>query len=553
MTNSAANRNVATMSSAEVIVRGLSAQGIRNLFCVPGVQNDDFFDALVTKAPEIRPIHTRHEQATAYMALGAAQATGETQAYCVVPGPGLLNTTAALSTAYATCAPILALSGQIPDRYIGKGVGLLHEIPDQLAILKGLTKWAARVTGPADAGEKIREAFTQLRSGAPRPVGLECPMNVWRAKGEVAFDDTRITRMSPAIDTDAIARAAKLLAASKRPLISVGSGAQSASAEVTRLAELLEAPVFAYRAGQGVVDGRHRLSVTQLGAYHLWKETDVVLGIGTRLQAPFDWGTDANLKIIHMDLNPERFGVTGNPDVKIEMDAADGVTALIHALEKLLGKRASRADEVAAVRKIVAEKCAKLAPQRGYVDAIRAALPEDGILVNELTQIGYANHLMWPTYKPRTFLSPGYQGTLGWGYGAALGAKVARPDVPVVSLNGDGGFMFGVQELATAVHHKIGVVAVVFNDGAFGNVKRIQQLNYGGRTVAVDFTNPDFVKLGQSFGVRSVRAEGPAALQREITAAIKADEPALIEAPVSLANFPNPWDLVLGLTKQRGA
>jgi acetolactate synthase I/II/III large subunit len=362
-------------------------------------------------------------------------------------------------------------------------------------------------------------------------------MNVWRAKGEVAFDETRIARSPPTIDRDAVARAAKILAGARKPPICVGSGAQDASAEVTRLAELLEAPMFAYRAGLGVLDGRHRLSVTQYGGYLLWKETDAAIGIGTRLQAAFDWGVDQNLKIIHIDADAARIGVAGKTDVAIVADAAGAVAALIAALEKISGKRASRTEDAGAVRKIVAQKCAKLAPQRAYVNAIRAALPDNGILVNELTQIGYANHLMWPAYKPRTFLSPGYQGTPGWGYGAALGAKVARP---VVSLSGDGGFMFGMHELATAVHHTIAVIAVEFNDGAYGNVKRIQQMNYEGRTVAVDFTNPDFVELGESFGVRAVRAQGPAALQKALAEAIARDVPALIEVPVSLADFPNP-------------
>src|SRR5262249_54996980 len=179
--------NMAQMATAEVVVRTLEMQGIDALFCLPGVQNDDFFDALAITGKAIRPIHARHEQATGYMALGAALATGKPQAYCVVPGPGFLNTTAALATAYATNAPILVISGQIPDHIIGRGIGLLHEIPDQLAIMRGLTKWAERVVGPDDAATKSREAFRQMLTDGPRPVGLECPMNVWRKIGPVAF------------------------------------------------------------------------------------------------------------------------------------------------------------------------------------------------------------------------------------------------------------------------------------------------------------------------------------------------------------------------------
>ncbi len=544
--------NTRTMSTAETVVASLIAQGISQLYCVPGVQNDDFFDALSRVGGAIRPIHTRHEQATAYMALGAAQATGRPQAYAVVPGPGFLNTTAALSTAYATCAPVLAIAGQIPDRYIGRGTGQLHEIPDQLAIMRGLTKWADRITGPDDAGEKVRTAFRHMLSGAPRPVGLECPANVWRKEGQVAFDESIIARHGPKLDEAALDRAAALIANAKRPLIMVGSGAQDASVGITRLAEAIEAPISAWRTGQGVIDSRHRLAIVQAAAHVLWKDADLVIGIGTRFQPAMDWGLDSGLKTIHIEADATRLGIMHEATVSIVADAAEAVEALLQRLAGRFTDRARRDGEIAAARQSVMTRAAKLAPQKAWIDAIRAGLPDEGLLVNELTQIGYANHLLWPTYKPRTFLSPGYQGTLGWGYAAAIGAKVARPDVPVVSLNGDGGFMFGVQELATAVHHKIGVVALVFNDGAFGNVKRIQQMNYSGRTIAVDFTNPDFVKLGESFGVRSCRVTDPASLTRELTRAIAADAPALIEIPFRLADFPNPWDLILGLPKQRG-
>jgi acetolactate synthase I/II/III large subunit len=547
-----AQTNTTTMTTAEAVVRSLIAQGIRELYCVPGVQNDDFFDALVRVGAPIRAIHTRHEQATAYMALGAAQATGKPQAYCVVPGPGFLNTTAALSTAYATSAPVIAIVGQIADRHIGRGVGQLHEIPDQLAILRGLTKWAERINGPDDAADKVRAAFTQMQSGAPQPVGLECPANLWRKEGPVAFDESRIARVGPALDEVAFDRAERLIAAAKRPLIIVGSGAQSAGAEVTQLAERIEAPVIAWRTGQGVIDGRHRLSMTMTSGYLLWKDCDLVIGIGTRLQQAMDWGLDANIKTIHLEANPARIGITHEPTVALIADAADGTRALLKRLGPRPTSSAHRDAELTAVRAEVAKRTAKLAPQKSWIDAIRSALPEDGILVNELTQIGYANHLLWPTYKPRTFLSPGYQGTLGWGYAAALGAKVARPDTPVISLCGDGGFMFGVQELATAAHHKIGAIALVFNDGSFGNVKRIQQQSYGGRTIAVDFTNPDFVKLGESFGVKSCRVTDPQSLNRALVAAIAADVPALIEVPFRLEDFPNPWDLILGMPKLRG-
>jgi acetolactate synthase-1/2/3 large subunit len=542
--------NLAQMDAAEVTIKTMVANGISTLYCLPGVQNDDFFDALMRTGAPMRPVHTRHEQATAYMALGAALATGKPQAYCVVPGPGFLNTTSPLATAQSLGAPVLAVSGQIYEQFIGKGIGFLHEIPDQLGIMRTLTKWAGHIEGPQDAAAKSRTAFEQLLSGAPGPVGLECGWNMWKRSAEVAFDDTPVVRRTPPLDLDAIKAAAKLLAGAKRPIILAGGGAQDASAELTRLVDRLQAPVIAYRTGQGAVDSRNPFSHRFPAGHALWKDVDVVVGVGTRLQHILDWGRDDAMKIIHIDIDPTRIGRTCTPDVAIVGDAAEALAALLNELDRTGGKPASRKDEMLALRAQMDGEFARLAPQKAWIDAIRAELPEDGILIEELTQISYASRQLWPAYRPRTYLSTGYQGTLGWGYPTALGAKSAMPDRAVVAVHGDGGFMFGVQEMATAVKHNIGVVALVFNDNAYGNVKRIQQTNYEGRTVASDLTNPDFVKLAESFGMRAERVTTPRALRPALKAAIAANAPALLEIPVG--EFPDPWSYFFR-KKVRGA
>lgn len=530
--------NLAKLSCAEIVIKTMLANGVDTVYCLPGVQNDDFFDALV-RTGGLRPVHTRHEQATAYMALGAALASGKPQAYCVVPGPGFLNTTTPLATAQSLSAPVIAISGQIYEQHIGKGIGFLHEIPNQLGIMKTLTKWAAHIDGPEDAGPKMREAFRQLRSGVSKPVGIECGWNMWRRSGDVAWEDDPIERETPVIDNDAIDAAAKLLGKAKRPLIVVGGGAQDASAEVQAVAETMQAPVIAYRTGLGVLDHRHYLSHRVPTGYRLWKDVDVVLGIGTRLQQQLDWGWDDDLKVVHLDIDPTRIGLIRKPEVSIVADAAEGLRKLLPRLEKHVRGRDSREAEMRELKAALAEELAPLGPQKAWIDAIRAELPEDGILVEELTQISYASRLLYPVYRQRTYLTTGYQGTLGWGLPTALGAKVAMPDRAVVSVSGDGGFMFGVQELATAVKHNIAVVALVFTDDAYGNVRRIQQDLYQGRVVASDLANPDFVKLGASFGLRSERAKSPQALRKALAAALAANEPALIEIPVG--QFPDPW------------
>jgi acetolactate synthase-1/2/3 large subunit len=540
--------NLAKLNCAEIVIKTMVANGMDTLYCLPGVQNDDFFDAMA-RLGGLKPVHTRHEQATAYMALGAALATGKPQAYCVVPGPGFLNTTTPLATAQSLCAPVLAISGQIFEQHIGKGIGFLHEVPDQLGIMKTLTKWAAHIDGPEDAGGKIREAFRQLVSGVPQPVGIECGWNVWRRSADVAFDDEPARRVTPVIDEDAIEAAAKLLGKAKAPLIMVGGGAQDASAEVRAIAEMLQAPVIAYRTGLGVLDDRHELSHRVATGYRLWKDADVVLGVGTRLQQQLDWGSDDKLKVVHLDIDASRIGRIRKADVAIVADATEGLRALIKRLDKHNAKRASRSADMKALKGAMAEDVSGLEPQKTWIDAIRAELPEDGILVEELTQVSYASRLLFPVYGPRTYLTTGYQGTLGWGLPTALGAKAAMPGRAVVSVNGDGGFLFGANELATAVRHNIGVVALVFTDDAYGNVRRMQYDNYEGRVIASDLKNPDFVKLGASFGIRSTRAKTPKALRKEMAAAIKSGEPALIEIPVG--TFPDPWRYFMR-TKVRG-
>jgi acetolactate synthase-1/2/3 large subunit len=531
------------LSAAEALARALAAHGIGTLYCLPGVQNDPFFDALYRHRNEIRAVHTRHEQGAAYMALGAALATGEPQAFCVVPGPGFLNAGAALATAYGCNAQVLAIVGQIPSAAIGRGYGLLHELPDQLGMLRSLTKWAGRVNGAQEAAALAAEAFARMAAGRPRPVGLEIPMDVWAREAEVTIARAPAPP-DPPPDEDAIEAAAKILGAAERVLIMVGGGAQEASGEVAAIAETLQAPVGAYRGGRGVLDSRHALSVSLPLAHRLWAGADAVLAVGTRLQQPLQaWGVDEALKIVRIDADAEEVNRVRAPDAAIVGRAAPALAQLLDALQRHNRRRAPRTDEMTALKQDFARELAhRLGPQIAFLEAIRAELPEDGIFVDELTQIGYASRLALPVYRPRTFLSSGYQGTLGWGLPAALGAKVARPDAAVLSVAGDGGFMFNVQELATAVRHRIATVTIVFNDRAFGNVLMYQKEHYGGRVIASELANPDFVKLAESFGVAARRATTPVELRETLRWALALDAPALIEVPCG--EMPNPWPFI---------
>ena len=465
------------MTTAEATVGTLLAHGLDTVYALPGVHNDHLFDAFQRAGDALRVVHARHEQGAAYMALGAALATGKPQAYSVVPGPGLLNSGAALLTAYGMNAPVLALIGQIPKQAIGLAHGHLHEIRDQAGIIARLVDHYAHIDGPGDAADKIAKAIRSLHQGRPGPAALECAIDVWGQRAPVAAIAPPKPLRAPRIDEDAVRAAAKLLGKAKRVLIVVGGGAQDASLEVTLLSSMLQAPVLSYRRGRGVLDDRDPFSVNLPVGRDLWAEADAVLA---RRHAPAQSDDAMGRRSRPADRarrgRPGRAGAPaqaeGRADRRCRADpaGADRRARQGQSAPRLPPRRRCRSG-----RRRMRKRLEKLGPQLAFLDAIRAELPEDGIYVDEVTQIGFAARLALPVYKPRTFLSPGYQDNLGWGYATALGAQHARPDVPVLSINGDGGFLYTGNELATAMRHRIPLVAVVFVDGAFGNVRRIQE------------------------------------------------------------------------------
>src|SRR5215472_2377913 len=510
------------MTAADAVLATLIAHGLDAIYALPGLQNDPLFDALFRASDRLRTIHTRHEQGAGYMALGAALATGKPAAYAVVPGPGFLNSAAALLTAYAMNAPVLALIGQIPHDDIGRGLGHLHEIRDQTGIIKRLVDHVARIARPNDASRATALALRATQMGRPGPAAVECAMDVWSRSAPVAVREP-LPIPPPKIDSSAIRHAAKRLGAARRVLIVCGGGAQDAAEEVTALSKMLQAPVLGFRRGRGVLDSRDPLSVTLPLGRDLWGEADAVLAVGTRLLWPIThWGIDRDLAIVRVDADREEHNRLHRPAVALTGDAKPILEALIAELPAHNLKRASR----------------------------DAELPEDGIFVDEVTQIGFAARLLFPVYRPRTFLSPGYQDPLGWGFATALGAQHARPDVPVVAITGDGGFLFTATELATAMRHKIPLVTVVFNDFGYGNVRRIQQERYGNRQIGTALFNPDFATFTKSFDAAAERATTPEQLRTALRSALtRRDVPTVIEVPVGA--MPSPWEFIF-MDKIRG-
>ncbi|MEM9138362.1 MAG: thiamine pyrophosphate-dependent enzyme [Pseudomonadota bacterium] len=525
---------------SHALCQGMIAQGIDKLYCLPGVQNDDFFNGLVD-FPALEPIVVRHEQACSYMATGAALASGRPQAYCTVPGQGVLNAAAGHSTAFATGARIFALLGQNKADFIGQMHGQLHEIPNQMAVVDQISKHAVGLRAAADAPGQIAAAFRALISGHPAPVTVECPLDLWSspvdpvAPGDPAF---------PEVDQDAIDRAADLLAASRAPVIVVGGGAQGAPEALRELAHMLKAPVTARCQGKGAYDDRLPYAAPSPVAHEFWKTADVALGIGTRFMwHEMVWGVDDDLALIQINADPGEVNRRGQIEVAINAMAEHALPALIEALGKRLGQREDQADAVAARKAAFhADLEDTLQPQMAHLGAIRDVLGEDGVFLDDLTQVTYSARYAYPTYRPRTYVASGYAGTLGWGVPAGIGAKIASPDQRVLVVQGDGGFMYGAAELATAVKYNVPVVILVYNDSAYGNVKRIQTQRFGdNRVIATDLVNPDLVAFAESFGAFAMRSgPGPEDLRNALEAAFDAGGPALVEMPVP-EMYPSPW------------
>jgi acetolactate synthase-1/2/3 large subunit len=474
------------------------------------------------------------------MATGAAQVTGRPAAFSVVPGPGLLNASAALSSAYWSNARVFGIVGEIPTASRGRGFGLLHELPDQHAIVQQFAKHAALVDDPATAVGDVQFAIDELLGGRPRPVTVEVPVDRWRASAPGALSVPAPAR--PEIDGDALDRAVDAIRRAERPLIVVGGGAQDASAEVQRLAELLQAPVTTRRMGHGVLPTTHPLFAHVTMGHRLWAHADVVLAIGTRLEWPImHWGTDDDLTIIKVDIDADELDRHDVGTIGVLGGAAEVATSLHDGLVAD-GRRPDRTDEIAALRHRYRADLARLQPQLDHLAAIRDVLPDDGVLVEDVTQLGFAAQLGFEFRGPRTFVSSGPAGTLGAGYATALGVQQAlqRQGRRAVAICGDGGFLFTGNELATAVQHGIDLVALVVNDGAYGNVKRMQQQKFGDdRTIASTLRNPDFVAYARSFGAVGMHAADPDELRTRLDEAFSIDAPVVIE--VAAGPMPDPW------------
>jgi len=532
------------ITGGQALVEQLRREGVKIVFGIPGVQLDWAVDALCDAASDIQYIVPRHEQAASYMADGYARSTGKEGVCMVVPGPGVLNALSGLATSWACSARVLFIAGQIPSPTIGKGYGVLHEIPDQSGILKSLTKWHGLARSVSDIPALVHEAFKQLRSGHPRPVALEIPPDVLQATAEtVAYFDAAPTAPAP-VDPAQIAEAARILAKARYPVIYAGGGvgASAAGPALQALAEKLQAPVAMTEGARGTMSSKHPLALSTLGSRCVLPHADVVLAVGTRFLDGIARPTHAapQCKFIYLNTDSNAAGPPRRPGVTITGDARLGLAAILDQVGAV-APRNSRADDVAKVKAWETEQLSAIRPQADFAAVLRAHIAEDATLISELTQVGYFSNIAYPVYQPGTLITPGFQGTLGYGFPTALGVAAGAPNKRTVSVVGDGGFGWSLQELATAAKYRLNLTVVVFADGRFGNVQRIQRRVFG-REFATELCNPDFQLLAKSFGVKFHRASSPDEMAKALEAAKSEGGPCLIEVPVG--EMPSAWPLI---------
>lgn len=509
------------------VVQTLAAHGVDTVFGIPGTHNLELYRHLA--ACGIRPVTPRHEQGAGYAAEGYARVSGRPGVVLTTSGPGLTNAMTAAATAYAESQPMLVVSPGVPTGTEGADLGLLHETKDSRAAMDHLVRWSRRVASPDEAADAVTEAFASFRGARPRPVHVEIPVDVleqaWTGSPWVGA----ATR-PPVPEPADVRRAAALLAGARAPLVIAGGGAVDAATEVRALAEALGAPVATTVNGKGVLDEAHPLAVgaaVRLRALQqAAADSDVLLVVGSELGDSDLWeGRITAGTVIRCDIEPGQLHKNCRADAALLGDAATTLRAVLAALPP----REPAAPRAAQLRASCRQEARADAGSYEEINAaVRAALPADGVLTGDSSQVTYLGSVhFFDLPAPRRFCyTPGYA-TLGYGLPAAIGASLARPGHPVVSLIGDGALMFSVQELATAVALRLPLPVVVVDNGGYREI-RDQQAARSIPPVGVDLPAPDLVALAAAFGAHGVRATDPDALTALVADALSADRPTLI-------------------------
>lgn len=536
------------ITGGEAVVAALRNEGVEAVFGIPGTYNLAIYDALYDSA--IRHILARHEGGAAMMADGYARASGRPGVCLTIAGPGATNALTGLITAHTESSPVLMVTTEIEKRLIGLDRGVSHEIKQQLDIFRAALISAARAETVKAIPPAIHQAMATMRRGRSRPTYVEIPWDVLGTQDETEPGGS-LPVARPAGDPATIETAARLLGKAKRPLIFSGLGVlrSEASSELCQLAELLQCPVITTANGKGGLPEDHPLA---LGAgvgrnpalTEALAQADVVLAIGTSFGtfSMLGWSVQIPGRIIRVDIAAEQLSKNYPAEVAIHGDAR----LVLKQLADQLPSAAGRDDSYASKLKAAAQAArANIEAEGGngplLVQQLRKVLPPDTIIVVDVTAA-----LMWlawnfEIYRPNSFLIPWNSATLGFALPAALGAKVAHPERPVVALAGDGGFLFTGQELATAAQHNLPVVVIVLNNQAHGAIKLQQMEHYGGRYLAVDLEGPNYTAFAQALGVEGVRVTSMETLGDLVQEALASGRPRLLEVLLNLDSMKHPW------------
>lgn len=549
------------MNGGKALIESLYTHGVDTVFGVLGSTLLRPYDALCDRT-DIRLIAPRSEDGALHMADAYARVTGKVGVAMVTVGAGAAASLSAMGEAYAESWPVLNIVTQIPTPYLDQERGVYHECRDQLGMFRPVTGWAHRVTRVAEIPEAIREAFQRMRSGRPRPVMLEIPADVLNAEDEIK-PPAPAQPAVPQPDADNIARAAELLAAAQRPLLWVGGGTvkSGCGAEIQALSELLQAPILATNGSKGIVPEDQPLMLGNILTMCWTVESrvldtaDVMVAVGTRFseratrsrrkdaesdvtgRSAKGWTMRMPQTMIHVDIDPGEFGKNYRPTLAIHSDAKAALRQLIAALRaKAMPPRPSRTQEMAGIkREARAELQERVPDEIELLESIRGALPRNAIVSGQ-SIVGHWARYALEMYEPGSFLFANSFGSMGFAFHAAIGAKIARPDRPVVAFCGDGGFLFGCGEMATIAHYRLNIPVVVINNGGYKILNNTQKRRFG-RTIGTELTNPDFVKMGESFGFRSLRVGGAKELAPALREAVAANTPTLIEVPIEFKPY----------------
>ncbi len=532
-------RETRNVTCAQATMALLEAYGADTVFGIPGVHTLEFYRGL--SATGLRHIQPRHEQGAGFMADGYARVSGRPAVCLLITGPGLTNAATAIGQAYSDSVPMIVVTTVAARADIGAGRNKLHEITRQSDAIAPLTAFSTTALAPDMVPEAIARAYTRFATTRPRPVHLELPLDVVELPATFRAEPRHIGA-PPAPAPAEVERAARLLAKAKRPVMIMGGGAADCGPAARALAERVGAAVIPTIAGKGAVSEDHPLCLGAVLPIKLAQEfvrqADVVVAVGTEMSETDHWTDRLRIdgKLIRIDIDADSLVRDYPPDVAILSDAGAALDAILAALGPAKDKARGYANgqDLAAARKAIRSGPNPVMTsnagrkQIALLKALREAVPDDGVVFSDATQIAYTGNTWYPCRRPRTWFHPVGYCALGFAMPAALGGKLAAPDRPIVALSGDGGFMFTVAELGTAVENNIAVPIVVWNNDGYGEI-RDNMAQRGIPAIGVSARNPDYLALAKAFGARAVRPTSLQAFKAALGKAFKADGPTLIE------------------------